>query len=123
MKERFVDLISLKLVIFVGLLVFATLNLIDPVSATGFGFGLALAMLGNWWSWENLQKLSESETTRRQGQQIALSGYLSNFILMLLAFGLGGFWGFNVFAIGGGLALAKLAFAGEELLRKVFVRA
>ncbi len=123
MKERFVDLVSLKLLSFVGLLAFAILNLIDPLSATGFALGLAVAMLGNWWSWDNLGKLAESEITRRQAQQIAVSGYLANFILMLLAFGLGGFMGFNVFAIGGGLALAKLAFAGEELLRKVFVRA
>jgi hypothetical protein len=122
MKERFTDLISLKLIVLLGLLSFVTLNLVDPTSATGLAWGILAALLGNWWNWENLQKLSESGITRRQAQQIAVSGYLASFLLMLAAFGIGGYWGFNIFAIGSGLALAKLAFAGEELLRKVFVR-
>ncbi len=122
MKERFIDLISLKFIALLGLLSFVFLNLVDPASATGLAWGILAAMLGNWWNWENLQKLSESGITRRQAQQIAVSGYLANFLLMLVAFGIGSYLGFSIFAIGGGWAFAKLAFAGEEFLRKVFVR-
>jgi hypothetical protein len=122
MKERFIGLIALKLVITLGVIVLAILNLIDPLSATGFALGLGTALWGNWWNWDHLQKLTDSQMNRGKAQRIALSGYFSSLLLMITALGLGGYLGFNLFAIAAGLLLAKLAFAAEEVLRKAFVR-
>lgn len=122
MKERFIGFIALKLVITLGVIGFAILNLVDPLSATGFALGLGTALLGNWWNWDNLQKLADSQINRRKAQQIALSGYFSSLLLMAIALGIGGYLGFNLFAIAAGLLLAKLTFAAEEVLRKAFVR-
>jgi len=122
MKERFTDLLALRLVIALGVVCFAVLNFLDPFLAISFALGWGVALLGNWWNWENLQKLTDSRINRRKAQQIALNGYLANFLLMMTVLGVGGYWGLNLLAIAGGLLVSKLTFVSEEFLRKVFVR-
>ena len=122
MKERFTDLLALRLVIALGVVCFAVLNFIVPLWATSFAIGWGVALLGNWWNWDNLQKLTDCAVSRRKAQQIALSGYLANLLLMIISLGVGGYLGLNLFAIAGGLLVSKLTFISEEFLRKVFVR-
>lgn len=87
----------------------------------GYALGAAGGLLGSYFSWLHLQKLSESLTTKSRGQvqRSAFSGGLAGVLLMavVLGFSVWTSW-LNVYATAAGLFFTKLWIGVMPMVRR-----
>jgi len=119
--EGFVELVSLKFSIPLLLLVVVALLNWELSLGLGVALGGAAGLVGAYFSWLHLKKLSEQmyEKTGSQVQRAAIGGTLASILLMTVVLAAGALlpW-LNVFAVAGGLFLPKLVIGLSPFLRR-----
>lgn len=119
--HSFAELVSFKLAALVALPVTAALLAWSPSLALGFALGVTAALVGAYFSWLHLSKLSQQieEKSQSQIQRSAAGGTLANVALMavVLAVAANVPW-LNVLATAAGLFVVKLLAGLTLFLRR-----